>query len=594
MPFRNTSLLRRGGDLGRDKGRLDPEVPEGDAIILVVEKDQAELDRLSNLLEAWDYQVVRADDGKQALRMVRKAKPALVVTSLELSGLTGIELCEKIKNDEETAHIPCICVAFPEEIANAEIPTGLFTGECLHKPVSARLFKKHIKLAFKASRPKEPSPAVAGDGGVTEIDRYLEEYEQQKLKKQSKPGRKKAAKKKASKKTTKKKVTKQAAKKNQTARKKVLPVPVTPAPPLGPTGIDDILEEFGLKPSQKSVPSKQARPEPEYSVPRKQNRPRVEYSELDLARLDLQQMRGQESVNLPDPSDLYDESQAFVLDSIRKADRGEGPDVEAAGKLVGSLGASLDSSIDLLLKSTDRAQPFSLSNHCVNVAVFGMTMAKTSNFDDESLQKVGVAALLHEIGAVKLPQNLIYKEGGLNRNEVELLRQRPQQSADILRSLGPDYSWLVEIVSQVYERENGAGFPLGLPGNAIVEEAKILGVADIFEACIHVRPYRAAMTGYEALRQLTSDGVKLFSDRIVKSLMNSFTLYPYNEYVKLNSGEIGQVVEVNRHNLFRPVVRILYDRQGNRVQEMRTADLGENASLFISQAITVDALPQSR
>ena len=182
----------------------------------------------------------------------------------------------------------------------------------------------------------------------------------------------------------------------------------------------------------------------------------------------------------------------------------------------------------------------------------------------------------------------------MSRAEVEALRQRPQYSAEILQILGSGYAWLVEIVSQVYERENGAGFPLGLAGSAIAEEAKILGAVDIFEACIHERPYRRAMTGYEAVRQFTSEGTKLFSDRIVKSLMNSFSLYPYNEYVKLNSGEIGQVVEVNHSNLFRPVVRILFDRRGDRVAGMRIADLEENASLFISQAITADALPGSR
>ncbi|MCH8820497.1 MAG: HD domain-containing protein, partial [Acidobacteria bacterium] len=324
-----------------------------------------------------------------------------------------------------------------------------------------------------------------------------------------------------------------------------------------------------------------------------ESRPKPKYSELDLVRVELQSLREEEATPVFEPSNLYEESQQFVLESIRKADQEEGPDVQWGGKLVDRLITSLDTDLELLLKATERSQPFALSAHCVNVVIFALKMAKTLKCDQATQQRVGLAALLHEIGVIKLPKQLVYKQEMLNAAELEALRQRPVYSAEILQILGDDYAWLAEIVGQVYERENGSGFPLRLDGNAVLEEAKIIGVADIFEACIHERPYRKAMTGFEAVRQLTSEGAKLFSDRIVKALMNSFSLYPYNEYVKLNSGEIGQVVEVNPTNLFRPLVKILYDRQGDPIEEAKTVDLTQNASLFISKAITADELPQS-
>ncbi|MDA2925335.1 HD-GYP domain-containing protein, partial [Acidobacteria bacterium AH-259-L09] len=105
-------------------------------------------------------------------------------------------------------------------------------------------------------------------------------------------------------------------------------------------------------------------------------------------------------------------------------------------------------------------------------------------------------------------------------------------------------------------------FPLGLKGGEIRGEAQILGIVDVFDACIHDRPYRKALTGYELLEELTRGGTRSFLDHIIKALLKSFSLYPYNEYVLLNTHELGQVVEVNPENLSSPVIKILYDQHG--------------------------------
>ena len=610
MPFRNTALLRRSSDIDRDELQMDLETPLTGTTVLVVETDRSELERIGGMLEDWHYEVVAVDDGKRALSLVKKMRPALVVTSLELPGLSGVELCEAIRRGAKTANIPCLCVAFPEEIESWEIQPGLFTGEYIQKPVSALRFKRQIDLVLRESRPRESEGSALQSVSVSQIDRYLEEFEQQRMT-EPQTSRKKTAKKKSAKKTTKKKTTKKKITKKKVQKKIVPRETIEPVAPPKFVGVDDILAEFGLRSSgARPVSDQRSRPKPKTGfddimedldlepsrnapVSGKKSRPKPRISELDLARAELQSMQEEATPDL-EPSNLYEESQVFVLESIRKADQEEGADVQWGEKLVDGLIESLAADdLDLLLKASDREQPFALSAHCVNVAVFALKMAKTLKLDQETQQRLGLAALLHEIGVVKLPKQLVYKQERLNISEVEALRQRPVHSAQMLQILGPDYAWLVEIVEQVYEREDGSGFPLGLAGSAILEEAKIIGASDVFEACIHQRPYRIAMTGYEAVRQLTSEGAELFSDRIVKSLMNSFSLYPYNEYVKLNSGEIGQVVEVNQANLFRPKVKILYDREGEKTVETKTADLAANASLFISQALATDELPQS-
>ncbi len=185
---------------------------------------------------------------------------------------------------------------------------------------------------------------------------------------------------------------------------------------------------------------------------------------------------------------LYTTAKAYVWESIRRAEEKKSPDIKRGEELVKRM---IDSSVDssaLLLLATDRRQEFTVSTHTVNVTILSLCLAQTLNYDLQNQMKMGIAALLHEIGVAWLPKRVLYQTGQVSPQ----VRQRSVYSAKLLQEFSPEYDWLIETVGQVYERENGSGFPLGLEGEKIREEAKILGIVDAFEACIHDRPYRKA------------------------------------------------------------------------------------------------------
>jgi HD-GYP domain-containing protein (c-di-GMP phosphodiesterase class II) len=126
---------------------------------------------------------------------------------------------------------------------------------------------------------------------------------------------------------------------------------------------------------------------------------------------------------------------------------------------------------------------------------------------------------------------------------------------------------------------------MGLPGEEIDERAKIIGIADVFDAYIHSRPYRSPVTGYQALFELTTDQQREFSDQMVKALIRGFSLYPINECVRLSTGEVGRVVDINQDNLSRPVVTILIDGEGVALDDPKTIDLGRESSMYIAEAL---------
>ena len=286
---------------------------------------------------------------------------------------------------------------------------------------------------------------------------------------------------------------------------------------------------------------------------------------------------------------LYKTATSYVLDSINRVQEEKNLNVRRGEQLARSMVDSIVDSSALLMLATDRVQEFTVSTHSVNVAVLSIRLAQTLNYNLEHQVRVGLAGLLHEIGVAWLPERLLHKTGEVS-SEV---RQRPVYGAKILGHLKPPFDWIAQIVGQIYERENGSGFPLGLAGTEICEEAKVLGIMDVFEACIHDRPYRNALTGYQLLEELIREDTQGFSDPIVKALLKSFSLYPYNEYVILNTKELARVVEINPANSFRPLVQILYDSNGVRLEEPRETDLALSSLLFISQAISYHELPET-
>ncbi len=320
----------------------------------------------------------------------------------------------------------------------------------------------------------------------------------------------------------------------------------------------------------------------------------IEESEAPLQELEEFPLQQVEESKAPledeieaEPASLYKAATAYVLESIRQTQQKTAPNIERGKELVKLIIDSIMDHSALLLLATDRRQESAVSAHSVNVAILSLRLAQTLNYKLENQVRVGLAALLHEMGVVWLPKQLLHETGPVS-SEV---RQRPVYGAKILQGFYPQRDWLFETVGQVYEREDGSGFPLGLAGKDIREEAKILGIMDVFEACIHDRPYRNAMTGYQLLEELTHHDTKNFSDRVVKALLNSFSLYPYNEYVLLNTKELARVVEVNPANSFRPLVQILYDRKGVPYKEPRETDLAQSSLLFITQAISYHELP---
>lgn len=144
--------------------------------------------------------------------------------------------------------------------------------------------------------------------------------------------------------------------------------------------------------------------------------------------------------------------------------------------------------------------PYSARHH-LRVANLARAIATVLDLPQETMDAVGLASSIHDIGKLIIPSEIIAKPGPLSHNEMKLIKLHPEAGYDILKNIS--FPWPVaEIVLQHHERLDGSGYPRGLAGNQILLEARILSVADVVEAISSHRPYRPALGLEEALAEL--------------------------------------------------------------------------------------------
>ncbi len=155
--------------------------------------------------------------------------------------------------------------------------------------------------------------------------------------------------------------------------------------------------------------------------------------------------------------------------------------------------------------------------HSVDVALISGIIASRLNFSAQEQQEICLGALLHDVGKLLIPKEIIQKPGSLTEQEMSIIRKHCELGRDLLKDAGlPPRS--LEIVLQHHERLDGSGYPYGLPEDRISDYAKIVMVADVLDAITSYRPYKEPGSMNTALRELKESGPK-YDQKIVNMLI---------------------------------------------------------------------------
>jgi putative nucleotidyltransferase with HDIG domain len=216
--------------------------------------------------------------------------------------------------------------------------------------------------------------------------------------------------------------------------------------------------------------------------------------------------------------------------------------------------------------------------HSVNVAVLSILTAKSLGLDKKTVEKIGIGALLHDIGKSRIDNELINKPGKYSTDEYETMKEHSKHGYDMVRSDTVISPITKQIIYFHHERLDGSGYPEGLQGNQIPVYVRLVTICDMFDAMISDRSYRTKMSVYEALEVLNAESVYNIDPSILSSFIENIAVYTVGSSVQLTDGRVGIVVKNNKAYPTRPVVRIVDLETKKPIEEV---DLMTNLTSFI-------------
>ncbi len=200
--------------------------------------------------------------------------------------------------------------------------------------------------------------------------------------------------------------------------------------------------------------------------------------------------------------------------------------------------------------------------HSINVAVFSIMVGMSMNYTESKLMELGLGALMHDIGMTMIDKSIVKKQTPLNTSELEIVRGHPEIGFNILRTYKEVSTMSAHIAFQHHERVSGTGYPRGLEGNQIIEYAKVVSVADTFDAIVSDRPNRNGYTSSEATTILKKLNNVYFDPEIVEALIENIAKYPIGCVLLLNTGQLAMVTGVTKNNANLPEMHIISDSKG--------------------------------
>ncbi|MBP2651304.1 MAG: Metal-dependent phosphohydrolase [Firmicutes bacterium] len=272
-----------------------------------------------------------------------------------------------------------------------------------------------------------------------------------------------------------------------------------------------------------------------------------------------------------------------IMDKVKL---GKMVDASQAKKTANNLVDELCRNHGVLVNFMDmRTKSDYLFNHSVNVCILSVMTGISLGYDELRLRDLGVGALLHDIGKLELDQDVLNKKDRLSTTEIEDMRKHSQFGFDILRK-NPEINLVsAHCALQHHERYDGSGYPRALTGEEIHEFAQIVAVADVYDALTADVAYRAALPVYEALAIINNAEGRYFRSEILNNFTSNIAVYPIGTVVRLNSNEIGVVVDISKEVKHKPVVRMIADANKQRLERMIEIDLSKQPQLYIADVV---------
>lgn len=263
-----------------------------------------------------------------------------------------------------------------------------------------------------------------------------------------------------------------------------------------------------------------------------------------------------------------------IGEALKDVRQGKSVDSQRAREVVDGLVSSMERNPDslVLLNQQKQAETY-MSLHAIRTCTLALIFGRHLSLSRHQLMILGLGALMHDVGMVTIPDDILNKPMGLSEAEFGVMQGHVPAGVEILKGSDGFPSEPIQIVEQHHERHDGSGYPKNINGDLIGLSGSIGAIVDVYDAITSQRIYRGGISAEDALKRMYEWRRKDFQPELVEEFIRCMGIFPIGSLVELNTGGIGVVITINRERRLKPKVALVLQANKEPYPERFIADL---------------------
>lgn len=279
----------------------------------------------------------------------------------------------------------------------------------------------------------------------------------------------------------------------------------------------------------------------------------------------------------------HNRAKEAVTSIFQEARMGKALQLEEIGSLVDDINLSITRNPEAFL-SLSRLKTIDNYTYLHSVAVCALMIAlgKQMGLDQALLKDLGMAGLLHDVGKMMVPEEILNKPGRLTDEEFDIIKKHPQLGLDVLKGSQGVCDMAMDVCLHHHERIDGMGYPDKLSGEALSLFARMGAVCDVYDAITSIRCYKSSWEPAEAIRKMAEWQEGHFDGNVFHAFVKTIGIYPSGTLVKLKSTRLAVVLEQTDKSLITPIVKVFFSTKENAPLQPEILDLSKSAESIIN------------
>ncbi len=282
-------------------------------------------------------------------------------------------------------------------------------------------------------------------------------------------------------------------------------------------------------------------------------------------------------VEMKKANKLYNDAKVLQSKLLKDISKGISIDIDEVKNSSDAIVESIFNNQDALsCMSRLRMKDEYLIEHSLNVSILMTIFAKHLAVDREIIEQLALGAFLHDIGKILVPSEILNKPGKLTADEYDVMKEHVNSGVGVLNDLPNISSITKSTVKEHHERLDGKGYPAQLNSEQISQYGRMIAIVDSYDAMTAERVYKAGMSPIKAFKILVKDAPNSYDEELVDKFIQCLGVYPIGTLVKLNSGKLGLISQLNKSRPLHPYVKVFYNTRLNQAIPIEEINLKES------------------